>query len=136
MTVIYYGFCISNKGVQPTERKVEAIKQAPVPTTQTELRSFLGMLAALGGCIADLFTLTHPLNELLGYKPWIWSEQCDVAFAQLKQAVTTNAVLAHYDPSLPIEMATDSSSYGLGAVIMQVYPRTIQNVPLHLRQGL
>ena len=120
--VVYYGLCISKDGVKPTKEKVEAIKQAPVPKNQTELRSFLGMVAALSTFIANLPTLTHPLNHLLGKRPWIWSEQCDVAFEQLKQAITSDVVLAHYDPKLPVEMASDASNYGVGGVLMHVYP--------------
>ena len=31
-------------------------------------------------------------------------------------------VLAHYDPDLPMKMAADASAYGVGAVILHVYP--------------
>ena len=92
-TVVYYGLCISKEGVKPTKDKVESIKQAPVPKNQTELRSFLGMIAALSSFIANLPTLTHPLNKLLGNEPWQWTEQCDMAFTQLKEAITSLRML-------------------------------------------
>ena len=47
-SVIYFGLRFSEKGLQPTDEKVRAIKEAPAALRNvTELRSFLGMLAAL-----------------------------------------------------------------------------------------
>ena len=40
----------------------------------------------------------------------------------MKLAITSETVLADYNLSLPVELSTDTSSYGLGAVIMHVYP--------------
>ena len=88
----------------------------------SELRSFLGMLAALTNFIPKLSTLAHPLYELLGNKPWKWSPSCDKAFCDVKCALTSETVLTHYNPSLPVELAVDASPYGLGAVIMHELP--------------
>ena len=79
-------------------KRLEAIHNAPHPNNLTELRSFLGLLAALNCFIPNLSELAHPLNELLGNKPWKWTGSCQKGFQQLKMTVTTETVLAHYDP--------------------------------------
>ena len=101
---------------------MKAIRDAPTPRNVTELRSFLGMLAALSNFIPKLSTLVHPLYELLGNKPWKWTANCDQAFGDIKCALTSETTLTHYDPGLPVELSVDASPYGLGAVIMPVYP--------------
>ena len=80
----------------------------------------MGLLATLSSFIPNLSESTHPLNELLGNQPWKWTESCEKSFQELKKIVTTNTVLAHYDPQQPLELAVDASQYGLGAVIMHV----------------
>ena len=37
----YLGYVIDEKGLHPTEEKLQTIKQAPRPTNVTELRAFL-----------------------------------------------------------------------------------------------
>ena len=121
-SVIYFGLRFSERGLQPTDEKVQAIKEAPTPRNVTELRSFLGMLAALTNFIPKLSTLAHPLYELLGNKAWNWTPKCEQAFSDVKLALSSETVLAHYNPSLPVELSVDASPYGLGAIIMHVYP--------------
>ena len=119
-SVKYYGLCISKEGVSITKEKLEAIHNATHPNNIIELHTFLGLLATLNGFIPNLSKLARPLNELLGNKPWKWNESCEKSFQQLKMAVTTEIVLAHYDPQQKLEMAVDASLYGLGAVIMHM----------------
>ena len=40
-SVIYFGLRFSERGIQPTDKKVKAIRDAPSPRNVTELRSFL-----------------------------------------------------------------------------------------------
>ena len=53
-SVIYFGLRFSERGVQPTDEKVKAIRDAPTPRNVTEISSFLGMLAALSNFIPKL----------------------------------------------------------------------------------
>ena len=46
-SVEYLGHEISQEGIRPLEKKVEAIKQAPTPKTVEQLESFLGMIKNL-----------------------------------------------------------------------------------------
>ena len=123
---VYRTFCFelhfSEHGLRPTDVKVKAIKEAPIPRNVTELRSFLRMLAALTNFIPKLSTLVHPLYELFGTITWNWSPSCEKAFCAVKCALTLANMLAHYDHKLLVELSVDASPYGLGAVIMHVYP--------------
>ena len=66
-------------------------------------------------------TLCHPLNNLLRTgQRWRWTKQCAKAFDQAKEKLSKAEVLAHYDPWLPIRLAGDASSYGIGAVLSHV----------------
>ena len=56
-SVIYFSLRFSARGIQPTDEKVKAIREAPTPRKVTELRSFLGMLEALSNFIHKLSTL-------------------------------------------------------------------------------
>ena len=119
-SVIYFELRFSERGLQPTDEKVKAIKEAPTPRNVMELRSFLGKLAALTNFIPKLSTLAHPLYDLLGNKPWNWTPKCEQAFSDVKLALSSETVLAHYNPSVPVKLSVDASPYGLGAVIMHV----------------
>ena len=121
-SVICFSLCFSARGIQPTDEKVKAIWYAPTPCNVTELRSFLGMQAALSNFVPKLSTLAHPLYELLGNKSWKWTANCNQAFGDIKHALTSEITLTHYDPGLPVELSMDASPYGLGAVVMHVFP--------------
>ena len=84
------------------------------------------MLAALVNFIPKLSTLAHPLYQRLGNKPWNWTSACKQAFCDVKHALTSESVLAHYSPTLPMELSVDASPYGVGAVIMHVYPNGLR----------
>ena len=122
-SVEYLGHRIDATGLHTTTHKVEAISQAPQPENVQELRSYLGLLHYCGKFLPNLATLLHPLNNLLktGCK-WSWTPKCMQAFEASKKLLVTAPVLAHYDPALPMKMAGDASTYGIGAVISHVLP--------------
>ena len=81
------------------------------------------MLNYYGKFIRNLSSILHPLNRLLQTnQKWEWTQECSQAFENAKRQLTSSEVLVHYDPKLPINLATDASAYGIGAVISHVLP--------------
>ena len=55
--VEFFGFAISEKGITPTQNKIESIRNMPQPTNISELRSFLGMTNYLCCFIPNYYIL-------------------------------------------------------------------------------
>ncbi len=79
--VEYLGHRISKEGVRPAEEKVRAIREAPVPTTVTQLKAFLGLINFYGKFLPNLATTLAPLHILLQKKAlWTWGTEQQRAF--------------------------------------------------------
>ena len=119
----YFGHKINTEGLHPRPEKIAAVVNAPALHSVPKLRAFLGMVNYYRKFIPNLSTLLHPLNMLLQpSKPWRWTAECDGAFRQAKEAISSTAVLVHYDPKLPLTLAGDASANGIGAVISHILP--------------
>lgn len=122
-SVEYLGHVISAKGLHQAPSKVQAIMDMPAPTDVTQLRSFIGMVQYYSKFLPNLSTTLAPLNQLLHKNVvWRWTDQEEKCFQEVKRLLLKNNVLTHYDPSLPLLMASDSSAYGLGAVLSHLMP--------------
>ena len=122
-SVEYLGHRVDAEGLHPTTDKLNAVLDAPVPKNVRELRSFLGLLNYYSSFIPNLSSLLHPLNRLLSKdSKWKWTSECDSVFQAAKKSLTSSSVLVHYNPDLPLRVAADASSHGLGAVLSHVMP--------------
>ena len=117
--VEYLGHKISAEGIQPTEEKVRAIKEAPPPTNVTKLRSFLGLVNYYGKFLPNLASVLAPLYSLL-QKSVVGNGEHpmqETAFKEAKNLLTSNNLLVHFDPNKELLLACDASPYELGAVL-------------------
>lgn len=92
------------------------------------MRSFLGFAGYYRRFIKDFSKIAKPLNELLSgtgrgrgrqSHSVDWSEDCELAFKQLKQELLQAPILAFADYTQPFILYTDASNFGLGAVLAQ-----------------
>jgi hypothetical protein len=118
-SVVYCGHEISKEGLQKTKDKVEAVVNTPVPKNTTQLRALLGLVNYYHKFLPNLATEIRPLNELLEKdRKWVWNERCNRAFLKVKDMITSDVVLTHYDPNLPVRLACDASPYGSSVSII------------------
>ena len=128
--VEYLGHRISEKGLQPTDEKIRAITEAPVPQDTTQLRAFLGLINYYGKFLKNLSSLLAPLYRLLEKKThWAWGKDQQCAFDSAKSQLTSSCLLCHFDPDKEVILSCDASPYELEPSFHMLQQRV--NDPLH-----
>ncbi|XP_072178233.1 uncharacterized protein [Diadema setosum] len=122
-SVEFLGHRIDAQGVHTVEEKVKQIVNLPRPTDVSQLRSYLGLLNYYRKYVPNLAHVIAPLTDLLkSDRKFAWSEEAETAFKRSKELLQASDCLIHYDPQLPISIATDASPIGIGAVLSHVLP--------------
>ena len=107
-------------GLRKDPAKVKAIVEMETPSNVADIRRFLGMVNQLMKFVPNLAEKTKPLRDLLCKdRDWIWGPDQQNAFATLKKDLATPEILALYSPDRETVVSADSSSFGLGAVLLQ-----------------
>ena len=119
--VEFAGQIVSQIGVQPNPAYLQGISDFPAPKTVSELRSFLGIVNQLSTYHLGLAKHTGVLQSLLRKDTaYLWLEEHQTAFEQLKSDLLSALALNHFDPSWNTRLITDASRlHGLGFVLMQ-----------------
>ena len=134
----FFGFVFSANGISPDPLKVEAIKNAPAPTTQSSLRSFLGMATYCSKFIANFSDITQPLRELTRKDAkFHWAKDHERAFNAVKATLTSDTVMSYFDPLKETELTTDASPFGLSAILAQYTPgQADRNIVAYISRSL
>ncbi len=119
--VQFLGHRVDSQGLHITEEKIRAVWDWPVPSTRTEVESFLGFINYHRNFIKGLAEVAAPLYGLTGVKAhFVWSEECDAAFRALKELFISAPVLAFPNAKDPFILDTDASGHAVGAALSQI----------------
>lgn len=119
--ILYLGFRISGRGISPDPKKVDSVKNWPVPCNVSDVRTFLGFANYHRRFIKDFAAIANPLTGLTKKNVvYTWGEDQQRAFDALKEALITAPVLNHPQRNAPFILDTDASAYALGGVLSQV----------------
>lgn len=124
----FLGFTISQQKVSLPETRVEQILRFEKPSTKKLLESFLGMVKYINTFIFNCSKLTATFQPLLkSNQKFVWTEEYDKAFEDLKQATRNAVIKGHYDPLDEFKLFTDASEKAVGAVLVQEDRNTKEN---------
>ena len=114
--ISFAGLLLTGKGVNPDPARVTALSDFPVPKDVTGVCSFLGLANQLSGFVPDFTHMKVNLRALTAKKnvfQWLPEHQED--FKKVKKLLTSDIVVTHFDPNLPVTFLTDASRlHGLG----------------------
>ncbi|PON80328.1 hypothetical protein PanWU01x14_007780 [Parasponia andersonii] len=117
--VKFLGHVISHEGISVDPSKVESVLRWERPKNITEIRSLLGLVGYYHQFVENFSRIAMPLTKLTRKNvKFIWDDDCEVAFIELKRRLTIAPVLTVPNSNEPYVVYTDASGSGLGYVLM------------------
>lgn len=119
-SVSFLGHTVSANGIRPGEEKTKCIEEFPRPESVSDVRKFIGITNFFRKFVPKYSQIAMPLTRLMKKDAvFIWKEPEENSFITLKTRITTQPVLALFDPNKEHEVHTDASSIGLSGVLLQ-----------------
>lgn len=118
--VIYLGYVLKDGKRWLTEARKRTVTQIPVPSTPRQVREFLGTAGFCRLWIPGFATMAAPLYPLTKEKaPFVWAEEQQQAFDNIKKALLTAPALALPDLTKPFVLFVDERAGVARGVLTQ-----------------
>ena len=112
----FAGLIFSSEGIKPDPERIVSLSRFPVPRDVTGVRSFLGLANQLSSFVPNFAHMTEATRTncqekgiFCGLKTITGSSK------KVKELLTSEMVVTHFDPTLPVTVLTDTSRiHGLG----------------------
>ncbi|KAE9114009.1 hypothetical protein PF010_g9861 [Phytophthora fragariae] len=125
----YLGHELSCDGVRPLPRLISAVQEFPRPTDAVEAKRFVHLTGYYRRFVEGFGSMMAPITKLLRKDAeWEWTPAQESAFEYVKMILTSKPLLIYPKFQLPFRVATDASTVGLGACLMQDHGRGWQPV--------
>ncbi|GFY17690.1 retrovirus-related Pol polyprotein from transposon 17.6 [Trichonephila clavipes] len=115
-------YIIENGTIKPSPSMTQAVQNFPQPQTPKQLQSFIGLTSYFRKFIPNYarIRIARPLSDLLRDNVKFKFGPTEIAsFQELKNILSENPVLHVFQQGYPLELHTDASSLGFGAVLLQ-----------------
>ena len=118
--VEFLGHIVGINGIRMNPKKVEAVKEWPIPRNVKNVQSFLGFCNYYRRFIKDYSKIAIPLTQFTKKGiPFEWNDKAQQAFEKLKDLITQEPILQSFDPGREAFMETDASNRAIGATLYQ-----------------
>ena len=116
----FLGHQVSVRGISPLPDRA-ALREHPAPKHRASLQRFLGLINYYHRFIPHVAGLLAPLHDQASGKGQsiTWSNDCQVAFESVKEALSHVTLLHHPRPDAQTSLTVNASSTALGAQLEQ-----------------
>jgi hypothetical protein len=115
---VVLGHHASFEGIKVDPSKIEVIVRLPPPKTHKEVRIFLGHVGYYRRFIENFTNIVAPMFGLLIKDVYfLWIEQCQTAFENIKAKLSVAPFLRGPNWALPFHISTDASDTAIGGVL-------------------
>ena len=119
--VTYLGHIVNGDGISMSDKRKEGLLRISKPKNAMQVRSFFGLANYFRAFVPQFSVVTKPLTTLCSSKTkFIWTEACDQAFLNVKDAILNSGMLYHIRYDLSLVLRTDASTLGIGAMLLNV----------------
>ena len=115
----FHGHYFTSEGLRPSPNKIRAIQEMERPKSKEELVSFIQMMAYLSRFIENFSTRSEPLRRITKQDHRFEWNQEQMAFDDLRNAMTRAPVLVPYHTGRKTLIICDASPVGLGGGLFQ-----------------
>jgi hypothetical protein len=117
----YLGLVVEEGKLAMDPAKLKGILDWPAQKTVKEVQSFIRFGNFYHHFVKEFFHLAHPLHDLLKKdKKFVWSEECQGSFDQLKKRFTEEPVLMMPDHLKPFQIQVNSLLFATGGILTQI----------------
>ncbi|GJZ43927.1 putative nucleotidyltransferase, ribonuclease H [Tanacetum coccineum] len=120
--VLFLGYVVSGDGIQVDESNSESASCSRVVQLQlplTEVRVFHGLASFYRRFIPNFSSIMAPLTDCMKGKSFVWTEEAELAFQDVKEKLTTTPILILPDFSKVFKLHIDASMVAIGGVLSQ-----------------
>jgi len=117
----FLGHRVSADGIQLQPDKLAAIRDWPTPHCPRDVRAFYSLASYCRKFVEDFAKIAEPLSGMTKkYTPFMWTDETQQSFEELKRALLDVDTLAYSTPGIPCILDTDASDVAVGAVLSQM----------------
>ncbi|GFW06907.1 retrovirus-related Pol polyprotein from transposon 17.6 [Trichonephila clavipes] len=116
----FLGHIIERGTIKPSLDKTKAVQNFPEPKNVKQVQSFLGLSGYFRKFIQNYSIIAKPLSDLLRDNAvFHFGPEQQLAFQTLRQKLSENPVLHIFKQGAKLELHTDASKFGYGAILLQ-----------------
>jgi len=116
----FLGVVLEGGTIQMDPSKITGVADWPTPKTVKDVRAFLGFTGFYRYFVPNYSNIARPLINLTKKAtPFHWETPQFKAFKTMKTLMCQKPILRQPQYDAPFFLATDTSAYGMGAVLLQ-----------------
>ncbi|XP_037492174.1 uncharacterized mitochondrial protein AtMg00860-like [Jatropha curcas] len=120
--ILFLGCIVSSEGIYVDDRKIEAIRNWPIPKNITEVSSFHGLATFYRQFIRNFSSIIATIIDCLKkvrVHQFLWTEATNKSFKEIKYKLTSAPILTLPDFDKLFEVDCDACGIGIGGVFSQ-----------------